>query len=125
MRELKFRIFYQHDETGQITLSYMLLGQPIPALGERWAVINKCQFTGLLDKNGREIYEGDIVTIDAGYSGDNWYEKSIAKIIYEGNEFYPENPHDNHGVTYQDNPWHGMEIIGNIHENPELLSQGE
>jgi len=74
------------------------------------------QYTGLLDRNGKEIFEGDIVRawIDFGPGG-------------EGLMVYPVtmNPH---GVNLQE--WtfreEGFlpEIIGNIHENVELLNEG-
>ena len=63
--------------------------------------IELLQFTGLLDKNGKEIYEGDIVRREDSL---NWIVK------WEGQGFEP----------IELEKW---EIIGNIHENPELLSK--
>ncbi|MBE3116911.1 hypothetical protein IMZ68_06870 [Candidatus Bathyarchaeota archaeon] len=63
------------------------------------------QFTGLLDKNGKEIYEGDIVLRDYGRPDDEQYKEVISDIRIDC-------AFDN-DVVY--------EIIGNIHENPELL----
>ena len=59
--EIKFRITYQHGETGRITQRDIELGQPIPHLGKDWEIIGKDQYTGLKDKNGKEIHEGDVV----------------------------------------------------------------
>ena len=66
------------------------------------------QFTGLTDKNGKEIFEGDIV--------DHRYGKSIVRQDDERSGFNPFNGDINcPSAEYE------SEIIGNIHRNPELL----
>ena len=74
------------------------------------------QYTGLKDKNGKEIYEGDIVKTNC-CGGE-----LVFKIIWEENNtrFKRENaPYLSGGVPHGE----GCEVIGNIYENPELLEK--
>ena len=67
------------------------------------------QFTGLLDSKGNEIYEGDIVTKNGRYTD---------VVKYDFYEVYPFTRGGLHGSSYYPEM---CEVIGNIHENPELL----
>lgn len=74
------------------------------------------QFTGLIDKNGKEIYEGDIVAYDGN---------CVARVEWERGGFLfkfvdgIEHPSPNFWHEPTDEPI--TEVIGNIYENPSLL----
>jgi len=78
-----------------------------------------CQFTGLLDKLGHEIYEGDIVKQSWPYAG------IIEKVEWdkEGSGFIPFTKPGMGGHEWESQTASDCEIIGNIHENPELLEK--
>ena len=66
------------------------------------------RFTGILDKNGKEIYEGDIL----GYK-----DRKQKPIIVKQEIFFCEEYGDYIGYPYKPE----LEVIGNIYKNPEML----
>jgi len=66
------------------------------------------QYVGLKDKNDREIYEGDIIQLADGNKG---------VVMFESGKFFHTAKTEVMGLLY----WN--EVIGNIYENPELLTE--
>lgn len=97
MRPIKFRAWHKearemlYDDDPGDCLVYRKQGQPVEVM----------QFTGLLDKNGNEIYEGDLIR----------YSDGIQKVEWVSGEW-----------GYRGVMWANKgEVIGNVHENQELL----
>lgn len=74
------------------------------------------QYTGLKDANGKEIYEGDIVTIGLWTALVTWNEEFATFAL----QFCFENKVGRRSLG----EWEDTIVIGNIHDNPELLKGG-
>ena len=83
---------------------------------------NVMQFTGLHDKNGKEIYEGDIVRYlhkykpDPIYAEVRWFNQHANFALYE-NTYRNIYDHESDWMILKD-----IEVIGNIYQKPELLT---
>jgi uncharacterized phage protein (TIGR01671 family) len=78
------------------------------------------QFTGLTDKNGKKIFEGDIIKIPDDYDtyGHNAGEVYEIYFFMGGFRLKPKYS-KSRGYWLEDDG--EVELIGNIHDNPELL----
>ena len=88
------------------------------------------QFTGLTDKNGKRIFEGDIVKQKINRDEYKWrvffgeHQIGCCGYCYDAHQsvgFYLSETEE--GFTFADyDEWENLEVIGNIHDNPELLT---
>ena len=83
------------------------------------------QFTGLIDKNGKEIYEGDVVTYNRGIG--NWTGDRMTtthEIVFNDEVFAFVMKYGSSYIKLRKHWNYIYEVIGNIYENPELLTNG-
>ena len=92
----------------------------------RYSVIPETigQYTGLTDKNGTKIFEGDIIKAQDDIFGSPFCNGITGKVVYEETAFFIE-PKDPMETQWLFNECAVYEVIGNIYDNPELLKERE
>lgn len=83
-------------------------------------IVAKCQYTGLKDKNGKEIYEGDFLEITNPYNGLPAVGFAFVKFSYEYVGGWVAT-RDGNGHVNIGTRTNLLRVVGNIFENPELL----
>lgn len=79
------------------------------------------QYTGLTDKNGKKIFEGDIVQ---GTIVSRWAKNVICcEVVYSNDGFISVERTRNSDWVHKVRFAKDIEVIGNIHDNPELLKE--
>lgn len=142
MRDIKFRAWDKEQNVMRVVTDLNFLTESIETkaiegTSEMWEVYDPIffkgsyelmQYTGLKDKNGVEIYEGDYL-IGKQYattSLDMPFEiKGVVKYSKCDTMFYLENENKSHVKFRQSigNSIYGFEVIGNIYENADLLEE--
>jgi len=133
MREIKFR--GKRINNGEWVYGYLIgedviVGEIVEFCDEYfntefwWKVVAKTvgQYTGLRDKNGKEIYEGDILDVD----GTPWLIEPIGTEERDGGKFgLCASPYGSGEAYFIDKSILDGKVIGNIWDNPELLKGEE
>lgn len=128
MREIKFKYVWI-DLTGKtyltkcFTIDEIEKQEPVKYWAKiniaKYSLIARLQFTGLPDKNNREIYEGDIVK----YS--NREVEEICCIEFWKGAFYAIRKTGKPYLFTERLSIYFLEVIGNFFENPELFKEGK
>jgi uncharacterized phage protein (TIGR01671 family) len=130
MREIKFR--GKRLDNGEwiegdllrMNGHWFIFLDPAPEGIDKYAVdpATVGEFTGLKDKNGKEIYEGDVMEIPE----TDFNAEIIGRVLFEEDAYYIIPLRGGHlwGLHWSLRK-HDAKIIGNIHDNPKFLKGGE
>lgn len=125
MREIKFRAwdkeknkFVQDVDGVSLDGQILDLWMSEHGIGNRDRDVVLMQYTGLKDKNGKEVYEGDVLST-------NLTSPDAIKFVYvkcfSGGEYVFKATTENYSTSWRELCNLDVEVIGNIYSNPELL----
>ena len=127
MREIKFRAYGNYPYKMFIPKEIVIVGDSIHSVydeeGNRYVPeIPLMQYTGLKDKNGKEVYEGDYVyattrgmDFETKFAVIRWSDYLKCVVVYSKDTDIDD--------CLPIGRFYELEVIGNIHENPELLNK--
>ena len=140
MRDIKFRAWHEYGKSVNPAQAGMIYdekpGDCLTWKNQGQKITDIMQFTGLKDMDNIDIYEGDIIKLSYGIPPTTdslvvvWYSEYYLEMDDQDGTSYcgwwfknirPNGCSAPAGLEYQDS----IKIIGNIHENPELLEIGE
>ena len=140
MRQIKFRAWIKNKEKMYNNVGFCPINNRIiidfsqcgSISFEKTDDVNLMQFTGLFDKNGKEIYEGDVVKIlytdwiscSGCHETPSEHMNALAKtkvVLWSFNGFYVSHAVDGNSESMEPGKSGFIEVIGNIYENQELL----
>ncbi|WP_413527394.1 YopX family protein [Marinilactibacillus psychrotolerans] len=117
-REIKFRAWLEYDKRMAFSEEVVVWDNNIYINKEKkldskikgYSTLSIMQYTGLKDRNGKEIYEGDVIkaSIECG-------------ILVTGQVYWNYGALEVQGYVFKQ--LNNLEVIGNIYENPELLER--
>lgn len=135
-REIKFRFRLKNFDDTITTHIYTLEQLMKGAIGYTEHILSQDEFTNLKDKNGKEIYEGDLISFSGSIWEMAWYVRDAAFTLLTTSSMGDDSYQASAGVPIRDFNFldcgeagylraekrsEPIEVIGNIYENPDLL----
>jgi len=123
-REIKFRYVFKHPKTKEVQTAIITIddmerndwSKTFKWDSLRFELVARQRYTGLRDKNGKEIYEGDIALI--------YGDRCVIEYDSKSASYVARTKIDSYWALDEETFKLGVEVIGNIYENPKLLEVG-